>query len=1095
MNSKYTRRWSSVASVLLGFVLSVTSMTVAQAQDRSAARGDGTVPAYITARKLDAPIQAELAGGKDLLFKMAPSLRNSAGRNQVIVRLQSPAAAEYDGDSPGARMSRKVNIQSEQAALISRLRAKAPDLKVIAQTQLVLNAVFIEVDAAFLPALAEDAAVTRVAPIGDYEIDLSETVPYIGAAAVQAAGVDGSGVKVAILDSGIDYTHANMGGAGTLEAYLAAHGGDPFNPLSATRDGLFPTEKVVDGYDFVGELWPFDDLAPDDDPIDYQGHGSHVADITAGENGVAPGADLYAVKVCSAVATSCSGVALIQGMEFAVDPNGDGDPSDRVDIINMSLGSTYGLAFDDDLSAAVDNASSLGVLTVSSAGNCGDRPWCTGTPSSAPTALSVAQTQVPSAFLPFITVDGIDYPSVFQSWSTPAAGVLSDPVQYADGAGGNLNGCAPYADSLAGKVVLVDRGACNFTLKIKNISDAGGTAGIIGLVAAGAPFSGGDGGDRPINIPGYMISQADSNAIKGQIGGPGIATIDPDNALSLAGWTVSSTARGPELSFVNLKPEIGAPGASVSLEVGSGTGETPFGGTSGASPMVAGSAALVQDACRDDDDDSDSDRNHGRDDGCSPLELKALLMNTAYRDIVSETTGELAEVTRIGGGEVRAEAAVNAPFWAYSRDDDNPSISLGVIDAARDMTIKRKVRIENLSGKRQKIKVSNEDRLAAGAATNAIDVDTRSTVNLGNEGKAMLNVKFHVDASEANDNAMNSGTSIADPATLGVNEVAGYLKMNSKDGEISVPWHAIVRKAADVDPDRQTIVPGGFPDSIGLQNDGVGTAQNDAYTIIGLSDEMPRGAKGAQSPTPDLRAVGVTTIPVPAGFCSADESFLWVFAFNTWDRQSSLIPVIFEIDLDIDQDGIVDYEVYNAPLSIITAGDFSDPRELTWAFDTSTGLGGAFFFTEHATNTANTSLTICAEQVGLGGADILATNVDAEAYAFDFYFGGPGDFIDDITITPLGEGYFGVPTFGGLPFEDIPGGLNGTLDVYDYGLWPGNTPEAGVMLFTNGDRSGPFNGGATEDTEALLFLAPGVDAPEPLPKGKMHKKDHDDDSD
>jgi len=314
MNSNQSRRWSSVGSVLLGFTLSVTSLSVATAQDRTAARGNGTVPASIAARKLDAPIQAELAGGKDLLFKLAPSLRNSAGRNQVIVRLQSPAAAEYDDDSASARMSRKVNIQSEQTALISRLRAKAPDLKVIAQTQLVLNAVFIEVDSAVLPALTEDAAVTRVAPIGDYEIDLSETVPYIGAAAVQANGIDGSGVKVAILDSGIDYTHANMGGAGTLDAYAAAWGVGVGDPTQTTRDGLFPTATVVDGYDFVGELWPtFGPLLPDEDPIDFQGHGSHVADITAGENGVAPGADLYAVKVCSAVATSCSGIALIQG--------------------------------------------------------------------------------------------------------------------------------------------------------------------------------------------------------------------------------------------------------------------------------------------------------------------------------------------------------------------------------------------------------------------------------------------------------------------------------------------------------------------------------------------------------------------------------------------------------------------------------------------------------------------------------------------------------------------------------------------------------------------------------------------------------------
>ena len=121
--------------------------------------------------------------------------------------------------------------------------------------------------------------------------------------------------------------------------------------------------------------------------------------------------------------------------------------------------------------------------------------------------------------------------------------------------------------------------------------------------------------------------------------------------------------------------------------------------------------------------------------------------------------------------------------------------------------------------------------------------------------------------------------------------------------------------------------------------------------------------------------------------------------------------------------------------------------------------------------------------------------MDATAYAFDFYYGGPGDVIDGLTITPLGEGYFGVPTFGGLPFEDIPGGLSGTLDVFDFGPFPGNSPEGGVMLFTNGSRGGGARGGATEDTEALLFLAPGVPAPAPLAPPPDKDDDSDSDSD
>src|SRR5207249_2787568 len=126
-------------------------------------------------------------------------------------------------------------------------------------------------------------------------------------------------------DTGIDYTHRFFGGAGTAAAYAAAYGTSTSDARTKTTDGLFPTAKVVGGFDFVGESWPNGPLAPDPDPIDCGpsaiaapcagGHGTHVADIIAGNDGashkgVAPGASLYAVKVCSSVSTACSGLAL-----------------------------------------------------------------------------------------------------------------------------------------------------------------------------------------------------------------------------------------------------------------------------------------------------------------------------------------------------------------------------------------------------------------------------------------------------------------------------------------------------------------------------------------------------------------------------------------------------------------------------------------------------------------------------------------------------------------------------------------------------------------------------------------------------------------
>ena len=1040
-----------VSGVAAGLTMLIGSTITlpASAADRVSMRT--AVPASISQMRLSEPLTA--SADRSVIDS---ALQGAQGRQQVLVRLRSPAVAHAKGKSPAAQMSHKLKLQNEQSAFLKRASKQVKGAKMLTSAQMVLNGVIMEVDAGDIEKLAADKDVLRISRVRDYEMDLSETVPYIGAAAVQAAGTDGSGVSVAVLDSGIDYTHAAFGGGGTLADYAAAYD-DP-----TSRDGLFPTAKVVEGYDFVGEVWPFGPLLPDEDPIDFEGHGTHVADIIGGEIGVAPGVDLYGVKVCSAVSSSCSGIALIQGMEFAVDPNGDGNTKDAVDIINMSLGAGYGQPFDDDLSAAVDGASAVGVLTVSSAGNCGDKAYCTGTPSSAPSALSVAQTQVPSASLQLIAVGGVDYPAVFQPWSVPLTGVISGPLQYGNGAGGNLNGCAPFASgSLAGLVVLVDRGACNFTLKISNISQAGGAVGIMGLVAPGAPFAGGDGGDRPIDIPGYMISQADSNAFKAQVGST--VTVDPANGLPLVGQMVGSSARGPQHENTNLiKPEIGAPGASVSAIAGTGTGTGPFGGTSGASPMVAGSAALLLDGF----DTNGKGMGNGKAKGLalSPLEAKALLMNTGDTNIDTDPFAGLAPITRIGGGEVRVDTAMGAPAAAWEAGGASGALSFGFVDVAdANMSVTKSVQIHNYSNKRRSYSVTPSFRFDNDAASGAIAPMAPGSVTAGPGfgNDTVFDVTLHIDGTALPGNFMNSGSMGANPAGLTLNEYDGYLLLDDGEHTMSVPWHILPRKAARVVPDETTIVPGSFPQVIGLDNTGVGTAQNDAYALLATSPNQPEGPQGGQAPTPDLRAVGVNTFPVPAGFCSAQESFIWAFAINTWERQEHLIPVSHQVILDTDQDGTDDYVVLNRDLTFSGVGD---GRQVTWALNLATGAASAFFFAEHAMNTGNTVLLICGEQVGLTGTDLLATNVDMDVFAQDFYYGGPGDLIEGLTVTPLGEQFFGLTT-------DVPGNTTGSLNVFDFGPFPGNSPELGLMMFTNGDRGGGNRGGATQETEALLFMA------------------------
>lgn len=175
-----------------------------------------------------------------------------------------------------------------------------------------------------------------------------------------------------------------------------------------------------------------------------------------------------------------------------------------------------------------------------------------------------------------------------------------------------------------------------------------------------------------------------------------------------------------------------------------------------------------------------------------------------------------------------------------------------------------------------------------------------------------------------------------------------------------------------------------------------------------MGPDTPRGPSGAQSPIHDIKAVGINTISVPANFCSARPSFLCTFAIEPWGDQSDLVPVSHQVILDTDRDGIDDYVVLNRDASGPTT--VSDGRQLSLVLDLSSGGLSAFFFAEHATNTGNTVLTVCGEQVGLTGMDLLSTNVDMDVVAQDFYFGGPGDTVEGLAVTPLGERFVGIPS-------------------------------------------------------------------------------------
>jgi hypothetical protein len=312
-------------------------------------------------------------------------------------------------------------------------------------------------------------------------------------------------------------------------------------------------------------------------------------------------------------------------------------------------------------------------------------------------------------------------------------------------------------------------------------------------------------------------------------------------------------------------------------------------------------------------------------------------------------------------------------------------------------------------------------------------------------------------------NAMNSGSGGANPAGLTLNEIDGYLEFDAgHQSKIHLAWQVLPRKAAEVVGHKTLSFGPAGEANVTLVNAGVGTAQNDAYALLAESPNLPRGGAGEGLPTPDIRAVGINTYPVPAGFCSANASFLWAFAINTWERQTHLLPVSHQIWLDTNRDGTDDYVVLNRDASGLST--ITDGRQLAWVVNLTTGAASAFFYAEHATNTGNTALLICGEQIGMNAADLLTTSVDMDVVTQDFYFGGPGDSVEGLTVTPLGERYYAETA-------DIAGLTKGSMKVLDFGAWPGNSAELGILLFTNGDRGAGNRGGATKATEAQLFRA------------------------
>ena len=949
-----------------------------------------------------------------------------AQRVRALVDLQMPPLASVTRSlSPGERSAYAAQVAAAQEVVAQEIVAQGGEI--MGRLTTLSSGLIVAMPGNLAPSIAQLPQVASLGLIQDYALDLSETVPEIGASLVHSLGLTGEGIVVAVIDSGVDYTHLAFGGPGTIAAFDDAYYGDAPGCINGTESvcahsqspdpSLFgPGNKVAGGYDWLGERWPNAfGISPDDNPIDIQGHGTHVADIIAGlaytassnidgaypakGAGVAPDAELWALRVCAASVGSCNGVAILLALDDAADMDNDPETIDPVDVANLSLGSNYGQPEDDGV-GLVDELAAYGVIVVISAGNGGDPPYMVGQPSVADGALSVAQTSVPSAgrypleVLQPPSVAGMLTSSIWQSWSVDpmSGGVVSGTLIYGDGDTSNTLGCGTFDTDLTGLVVLVDRGSCDFTLKAKNASAAGAAMTLIGMVSDASPFDGTDGLHRPISNTVFMISQAEADLLRaGLDDGVTKVQLDPSLFVALNKTIVDTSSRGPRINDSVIKPEIGAPGASVSAVAGGGTATSRFGGTSGAAPMVAGVAALLK-------------QQYGA--TLDLHEYRALLMNNANPlvhlvDPLTGEKGELAEITRMGSGQVDAVAAHDALILAWDSTDANPlrwtgALSFGYVAATANRTLTRTLTVKNLQGTPVNANLAAIFRYA-NDQNQGVQISVQpSTIALPANGETQVAVILQLNPSDIKPWAIDKGEFGGDSAAFRDQEYDGFVLITPTVGitvgpAIHLPWHVLPKAAAGM---ITTTVP-----SAGALS-GMGSLTNQSLLIGGKVETFDLVAQdpndydytvgdcagldmepGCNRTAIDLKDVGVRARMEETG--SGDE-YVLEFAFTLWDKpyRAAQLPVEIDIYIDYDRDGSDDYQIFNADLRY--GQDPLDGGNMVWVWDYESGDRTPYFYTLSDFNTQSYILRVPAAAVEVTEGQ----QFDFAVTLFDAYFTG-----------------------------------------------------------------------------------------------------------
>jgi subtilisin family serine protease len=693
---------------------------------------------------------------------------HARGRITVLVRLTRPPLAAWQAERTtfAVGAARRLDVSSrasraylsrlaaEQQIAKAELRRAIPAARVHRSYRIVLNALAVDLPVKQLPALVRQSFATRIYPSYRYRLALNDSPSLIGADVLQqATNAHGEGVKIGVVDDGIDQANAFFDPAGFQ-----------YPPGFPKGGAKWTTPKVI-----VARVFPGPNAGkPGRLALDPNSsfHGTHVAGIAAGDagttapagadhptttglSGVAPRAWLGNYRVFT-VPTPIGHVAntpeIVAAFEQAV--------ADGMDVINFSGGGPESEPVNDAMIETIRNVSAAGVVPVISAGN--DRDdfgyGTAGSPGTAPDALTVAAVSNNHVFAPVLTVSAAGAPATVRQipirpTGTTGVAAANDaalvdvgtlvgtdgrPVdRLLCGPAGNPNGGASTlpAGSLQGSIALASRGVCTFESKAQRARAAGAQ----GIVFVDNRPGEANGVPAELSLSSGMIADLDGANLRAYMATTAGRTLvrignEEERIETGRGGTITSfSSAGPTAFGHDLKPDVSAPGGQILSATTRGAGGpfAVFDGTSMSAPHVSGSVALLVQ----------------RHPGWTPQQIKSALMTTAGPSWSDTARTVEAPVVLGGSGLVNLPRADDPKLFtapsSLSFDD------LNVNAAARSDA--RLVRITDAGDGAGEWQVGVQPQAATAGAT----VSVVSSVTLAPGGEAQLNVTARAPAGAA----------------------------------------------------------------------------------------------------------------------------------------------------------------------------------------------------------------------------------------------------------------------------------------------------------------------------------------------------------